>query len=679
MKPSPSDASRRIQELRVQLEEANHRYYVLDQPTISDAEYDDKMRELLDLEERWPQLRDPASPTQRVGAPPLETFKKVRHDLAMLSLANARSEAEFLEWVERIERALGDRAPDPLLFSAEPKLDGISISVIYEEGHFVQAATRGDGEVGEDVTDNLRTLRGLPLRLRDPAPPKRCVIRGEVYVRISDFEAFNATRSEDEGRFANPRNFTGGSLRQLDSSITAQRPLRVTFYSLADAGGRELQDQAEALQQLRDWGLPVPDPYICSKVDAQGAVAFREEIEAGRDQMPYEVDGLVVKVEDRSLQEALGFRARSPRWAIAWKFAARQETTRLLDIEISVGRTGVLTPVAQLEAVEIGGVVVTAASLHNQDEIDRLDARIGDRVLVERAGDVIPKVVKVLREERTGPLEPFQMPEFCPICQSPVVRDDEVATRCLNLSCPARLKASLRHFAGRSALDIDGLGAKLIDQMVDSQLVASPADLFRLDVETLASLERMGKKSAQNLCAALEAAKGTTLPRLIHGLGIRHVGEVAAERIARDAGSLDALMTMEEDDLAEIPGVGPKVAHALREFWSVPENRQLVLELQQLGVHPPPIAPTPPEENQGPLSGLRAVVTGTLEGLSRKDAEALLKENGARIVSSVSKKTSFLLAGTAAGSKLSKAKALEVPVLDLPTLQKWLAGGPSPI
>ena len=668
--------AQRIAELREILRDASYRYYVLDAPSLSDAEYDRQFRELQELEAAHPELDDPDSPTHRVGAPPLDAFAKVRHGEPMLSLENAKDRAEFQAWVERVRRRLGDDAA--LAFHAEPKIDGIGMSLTYVGGRLETAATRGDGTVGEDVTANVRTIKAVPLQLRTDQPPPRIEIRGEVFVTKEDFERFNAGRSEEEGRYVNPRNFAGGSLRQLDSRITAQRPLRIALYHAVPAEAVGAATQRDLVHALQEWGLPVTERWNRLCADPEAVIAHYEHLAIHRDDLPFEADGLVVKIDDLELQRKLGARSRTPRWAIAWKFAAREEATILTDIEVSVGRTGALTPVAVLEPVFVGGVTVTSATLHNQDEIERLDVRPGDRVLIQRAGDVIPKVIKVLDPERKGRGKPFRFPEACPVCATPVVEDPEqVVMRCPNLACPAQIKARIRHFASADALDIEGLGEKLVDQLADRGLVHDPADLFGLDAETLAGLERMGEKSAANLVEALDRARTTTLGRLIFALGIRHVGAVVAEILARHARSLEGLMAMDEETLQEIDEVGPIVARSLRSFLDVPANRAQLDALIAAGVRYP--EPEMPSIGEGTLAGMTAVVTGTLPSLSRKEAEALLKEHGAKVASGVSKKTTFLLAGEKAGSKLAKAEKLEVKVLSEEKLRAWLEGGPSPL
>ena len=669
----PEHLRDRAAELRALIEEANHRYHVLDDPSISDAEYDRLFTELEHLEEAHPELRTPDSPTRKVGAAPLDDFTRVKHAVPMMSLQNAKSEDDFRDWVERMRRRLGDEAPERFVLSAEPKLDGISMALVYEDGVLIQAATRGDGEHGEDVTANVRTIRELPLRLRGEAPA-RVEVRGEVYVAKDDFEAFNANRTEEEGRYVNPRNFAGGSLRQLDSKVTAGRPLRIAVYQLVGCEDLGLTTQAEALDQIERWGLPIPRSWfrVCDTED--DAVTWFRSLESQRAAVPFELDGMVLKADTIQLWSALGARSRTPRWAVAWKFQAQEETTVLKDIEVSVGRTGALTPVAVLDPVFVGGVTVVHASLHNQDEIDRLDVRIGDTVVVQRAGDVIPKITKVVTSARTGEPETFRLPDTCPVCSTAVVESpEEVVVRCPNPDCPAKIKGRIRHFSSPGALDIQGLGTKLVDQLVDDGHVRTPADLFRLEAATVAGLDRMGEKSADNLVNALKAARETTLPRVIYGLGIRHVGEVVAELLAVESRSLVKLGDEDEDALAAIDGVGPIVARSVCEWFREPAHRELARDLENMMSYPEPERPT----SGAPLDGMTVVVTGTLPGLSRKDATKLLKANGAKVASAVSGGTDFLLAGEKAGSKLKKAEALGVRVLSEAQLLRWLEGAPS--
>ena len=663
----------RVRELRLLLQDASERYYLHDNPPVPDADYDRLFRELQHLEAQHPELRAPDSPTQRVGATPQTRFVTAHHRVPMLSLENARDEAEFLGFAKRCS----DR--NDTVFCVEPKLDGVSISLTYAAGVLVRAATRGDGETGEDVTPNARTIRSLPLRLdasRIPIP-QDLEVRGEVYVSTADFQRFNERRSEAEGRFMNPRNFASGSLRQLDSAISAERPLRIALYTLVDAMPLGLSTQWSVLETLHAWGLPIAEEWS-RRCEGSAAVLQRyAELDATRDQLPFEIDGMVVKLDDLALQEELGFRARTPRWAVAWKFAPREEATRLLGMEISVGRTGVLTPVAVLEPVVLGGVTVSSATLHNEDEMVRLDVRLGDRVVVQRAGDVIPKIVKVLLHERVHGALPLHLPQHCPVCGTAVVRDEEeVAVRCPNNSCAAQVKGRILHFASVDAMDINGFGDKLVDQLVDRGLVRQPAQLFALDQTALAGLERMGQRSATRLLQALEHARTPTLGRFLFALGIRHVGAVIAEKLALALGSIERIMVAEHAELEAVPEVGSVVAASVRQWFADTENHASVLALLHAGVRPQVVAARP---TAGLLQGIFAIVTGTLPTLERRAAEELLRQHGASVASSVSSRTSFVLAGEKAGSKLSKAVAMKIPVIDEATLLAWLGGGPSPL
>ena len=659
--PSP-DIKARAEELARRLEDLSHAYYVLDQPIASDEDYDGLFHELLDLETKHPALQRPDSPTQKVGAPPLDAFNSVQHEEPMLSLANAFDDDQIREFEGRLRRELGDDAP-PLVYYAEPKVDGIGVSLLYEDGVLVRAATRGDGKVGEDITPNVRTIKSIPLRLRRTLPiPSRVEIRGEAYCEVARFRAFNDARSEEEGRYVNPRNFTGGSLRQLDSSVTEKRPLDALFYALGAIEGLELSSQTEMLEHLRAWGLRTAERYSKRLESIEEVVRFHNELEAKRDEVPYEVDGSVIKLDDFELRRILGRRSRTPRWAVACKFKPRQASTKLLDIEISVGRTGALTPVAILEPVFLAGVTVRNASLHNADEIERLDARVGDVVFVERAGDVIPKVSKVATAARSDELAPFVMPSHCPICETEAQRDEEeVVLRCPNIECPARMKGSLQHFASKDALDIEGMGEKLVDQLVDRELVKGFADLFRLKSEDLLPLERMGEKSATKLVAAIAEGRRCTLARLLYGLGIRHIGAHVAEVIARHAGSLTRLVELDQEDLISVHEIGEKAAEAIVEFFGEERNRAMVEALVEVGIE---IIAEKVAPSSGPLEGKTFVITGTLPSWSRKDAENFIKRNGGKPVGSISKSTDFLVAGEKAGSKLDKAKKHGIRILD---------------
>lgn len=671
--PEPLDPSlvQRAAELRRILEYHNHRYYVLDDPEISDGAYDRLMAELRELEARHAELAAPDSPTARVGAPPLERFASARHSVPMLSLDNAFDEAEVREFDRRVLRLLG--RDEPLTYTAEPKMDGVAVELVYRRGALALAATRGDGVTGEVITANARTIRSLPLQLAGGARkvPELLEVRGEVFISREGFRRLNRERTE-EGRplFANPRNAAAGSLRQLDSRITARRPLDFFGYGVGRVEGAEFATQAEVLAGLQAWGLKI-NPLVRGGLDLEAVLAFYGELDRQRPELPYEIDGLVIKVDRRDLQEALGATSRSPRWALAWKFAATQETTRVQAIEVQVGRTGVLTPVAHLEPVSVGGVVVSRATLHNQDEVRRKDVRVGDTVVVQRAGDVIPEVVKVVESLRTGEEVAFAMPAVCPACGGTVVREaDASAWRCINASCPAQLKERIRHFASKGALDIDGLGRKLVNQLVERGLVTTFADLYQLPEETLAALDRMGAKSAENLVQAIQASRSVSLERLLFGLGIRHVGEHVAGILAERFGSLEALMAATGEELEALDGVGPAVAASLVAFFAQPANREAVARLMGQGLR---VAAPPPKPGRALLAGRTFVLTGTLAGMSRSTAKARIEAAGGRVAGGVSRQTDYLVAGADPGSKLDKARQLGVAVIDEAGLEGLLA------
>lgn len=648
----------RTSELRELINNHNHRYYVLDEPSIPDAEYDRLLRELQQLEASFPELLEPDSPTQRVGAPPLEAFDEVRHRYPMLSLANAFSAVEMQLFHQRVLKGL---ETDQVDYTAEPKLDGVAISLRYEQGRLVQAATRGDGSTGEDVTANVRTIRAVPLILRGSGWPAECEVRGEIYMPLQGFDEYNKRERQLGGKeFINPRNAAAGSLRQLDSRLTAQRPLAFFAYSAAADQGLAT-NQYELLQQLREWGFPVNPEVRLVQGDA-GCDAYYEEMVRRRPTLAYDIDGVVFKVNQKRDQDSLGFVSRAPRWAIARKFPAQEEMTRLLAIDVQVGRTGALTPVARLEPVFVGGVTVTNATLHNLDEIRRKDVRPGDFVVVRRAGDVIPEVARVVLEKRTGDPAEFQMPTVCPVCGSAVEQvGTEAVARCTGgLFCPAQRKQSLVHFASRRAMNIEGLGEKLVDQLVDSGLVHSLADLYQLSATELSQLERMGEKSAANLVAEINRSKTPDLARLLFGLGIREVGEVTAQALARHFRSLPALAAASREDLLEVPDVGPVVASHVHAFFQEPHNQQVLQALEEAGLQPEEVAPAGADQ---PLAGQSWVLTGTLS-MPRSRARSLLESLGAKVSGSVSASTSVLLAGEAAGSKLRKAESLGVQIMD---------------
>lgn len=655
---APKEIQERIAKLREEIRRYDYYYYVLNQPLISDAEYDKLFRELLELEQRYPELVTPDSPTQRVGAPPAEEFAPVEHAIPMLSLQNCFQDEELEAWADRVYRLLGG---EPVEYVCEPKIDGLSVELVYVDGVFTVGSTRGDGRVGEDVTRNLRTIKQVPLRLFpvDGKVPRLLEVRGEVYMEKEAFWRLNAERERaGEPLFANPRNAAAGSLRQLDPNVTASRPLKVYFYALGRAEGINIRSQEELLTFLPRLGLPVnPIWKKCQTIEE--VKDFYRELLARRPELPYEVDGVVVKVNDFAQREILGEVSRAPRWAIAYKFPAEEATTLVRDIVVQVGRTGVLTPVAILEPVEVSGATVSRATLHNEDEVRRKDVRIGDWVIVRRAGEVIPEVVKSIPERRTGAEREFRMPERCPACGGPVVRPaGEVAHRCENLSCPARIKESIRHFASRRAMDIEGLGEKLVDKLVETGLVRRLSDIYRLKKEDLVNLERMGDKSAQNLLEQIERSKHAGLARLIFALGIRYVGEHLAEVLAEHFPSLEALSKADYDELIQIPGIGPRIAQSIVDFFKNEENRKLIQELKELGVR------TEAEKRQaGPLSGKTFVFTGALSAFTREEARRLVEALGGRVASGVSRKVDYVVAGAEPGEKLRKAQELGITIL----------------
>ena len=685
--PDAAGPAQRAAQLRAQLHHHAHQYYTLDAPEVPDAEYDRLFRELQAIEAEHPELLSPDSPTQRVGGAVLDAFAPVRHAVPMLSIRTETdteaSGAEAFDARIRRELKLQEGEP-PVAYVAELKFDGLAMSLRYERGVLVQAATRGDGETGEDVTANVRTIGQVPLRLPEGVP-EVLEVRGEVYMRRDDFEALNerqrqriAAGAKGEKTFVNPRNAAAGAVRQLDSRIAADRPLSFFAYGLGevqDAAGAPARWQTHhaLLMQLKAWGFPVAE-QTARVLGAAGLVGFHRDMAAQRDALPFDIDGVVYKVDDLALQQQLGFVTREPRWAVAHKYPAQEEMTQVLAIDVQVGRTGKLTPVAKLAPVFVGGVTVTNATLHNEDEARRKDVRVGDTVVVRRAGDVIPEVVSVVAERRLHESQLFTMPSHCPVCGSQAEREEgEADHRCSGgLFCPAQRKQALLHYAQRRALDIEGLGDKLVEQLVDSGRVRSPADLYSLQLADLAGLDRMAEKSAQNLLDALERSKQTTLPRFVFGLGIRHVGEATAKALARHFGQLEAIMQSSEDALEQVPDVGPTVAHSLHTFFAQTHNREVVHALRAAGVHWPEgeaLAPT-----DLPLAGVTVVLTGTLATMGREDAKAQLEALGAKVAGSVSKKTHYVVAGAEAGSKLDKAQSLGVPVLDEDGLMRLLQG-----
>ena len=663
--------SARLAALRAEIRAHDHAYYVLDNPLIADAEYDALLRELRALEAASGEPVPADSPSQRVGGKADGAFAPVAHAVPMLSLDNVFSEEEFAAFVKRLQERLDH---DELLLSAEPKFDGLAISLRYENGVLTRAATRGDGATGEDVTANVRTIRAIPLRLLTAAPPAVIDIRGEVYMPKAAFAALNAAAERDGGKtFANPRNAAAGSLRQLDPAITASRHLSFYAYGLGAHDSYALPATYSALlAQYRDWGVPVC-PLQESLSSADAAVAYMEALGKKRHDLPYEIDGVVYKADRYADQQAAGFVSRAPRWAIAWKFPAVEKTTVVEAIDVQVGRTGAVTPVARLRPVEVGGVTVTNATLHNADEVARKDVRVGDTVFVRRAGDVIPEIVKTVLEARPADSQPFAMPTHCPVCESEIIRPEgEAVARCSGgLHCRAQRVQALIHFASRKALDIQGLGDKLIEQLVQDGRVHSPADLFALTLADWAALPRMAEKSAQNILAALEAAKATTLPRFIYALGIREVGNVSADLLARHYRELPALLAASEDDLQAIDGIGPVMAQYIRHFFMDDANLAVIAALQAAGIHWPAVE-APVVAADSPLLGKTVVITGTLPTMSRDEAVAHIARLGGKTSSAVSKKTDYLLAGDKAGSKLEKAQALGVAIIDEAQLLAWL-------
>lgn len=659
----PETAKKRARSLREQLNHHNYRYHVLDEPEISDAEYDRLLRELRELEERYPELVTQDSPTQRVGATPVSELGEVVHTVPMLSLDNAFTDEDLESFDRRVRERL--ETDEEIDYTAEPKLDGLAVAFRYEAGVLVQAATRGDGLRGEDVTHNVRTIKAVPLQLLQ-SPPELLEVRGEVFMTIAGFKAMNERAlTRGERTFVNPRNAAAGSLRQLDPRLAASRPFDVFFYGLGETRGWQVPARhSEVLQSFRTWGLKT-SPLIRVVKGAAGCLEYYREVGAKRNTLPYEIDGVVYKVDRLKQQRELGFVARAPRWAIAHKFPAHEENTVVRGVEFQVGRTGALTPVARLEPVFVGGVTVSNATLHNMDEVRRKDVRIGDTVVIRRAGDVIPEVVKVIVERRPESAQEVQLPGKCPVCGSDIERvEGEAVARCTGgISCPAQRKEAMRHFASRRALDIDGLGAKIIDQLVDGELVRNLADLYSLTVEQFAGLERMGEKSARNLAEALERSKTTTLARFLYALGIRDVGEATAAALAAHFGSLEPLQDATEEQIQEVPDVGPVVAAHVHNFFQQPHNREVIQALRERGVHWPVQKARAPAA-EGMLSGKTFVITGTLDSMSRDQAADRIIALGGKVSGSVSKKTSYVIVGAEPGSKLKKAQELGVEILD---------------
>jgi DNA ligase (NAD+) len=644
-----------------QLNYHNHRYYVLDDPEITDAEYDRLFDNLTKIEEEYPELKQSDSPTQRVGAAPAEKFTTVKHSVPMLSLSKANLETEFDDFVRRIlDELAGDS--DPIEYYVEPKFDGLAVEVVYKNGILVSGSTRGDGVTGEEITGNLKTINTIPLKLQTKSPPSLMEVRGEVIIYKNDFEKLNQTReANDEDIFANPRNAAAGSLRQLDSKITASRPLRFFAYGIGLVEGKSFDTLKEAFEYVKKIGFVTSDEAVVTDNPDVAKSKYSDLLDKRAD-LRFDMDGMVIKVNSFRQQSKLGELSRSPRWAIAWKFPPAEENTKVEDIFVQVGRTGIITPVAALEPVRVGGVEVRRASLHNEDELRKKDIRIGDTVIVRRAGDVIPEVVKAVKSKRDGSEKEFEMPESCPVCNQAVARSEgEAYYRCNNLSCPAQVKERIIHFASKAGVDIDGLGNKLIEQMVDKKMISTPADLYRLENKDIMQLERMGEKLAENILAAIENSKKPDLPHLINALGIRNVGEHLASVLASHFGSIDILKSASYDDLAEINEVGPTIAESIVTFFANEENIKMIETLKEEGMIFPIVEKI---SDFQPLAGQSFVITGTLANYSRRQAKQMLESLGGKVSSAVSKKTSHLVCGTDPGSKHNKAQKLGVNILN---------------
>jgi DNA ligase (NAD+) len=663
------------EQLKDELNQHNHRYYVLDEPTIPDSEYDRSMRRLQDIEQQHPELLSDDSPSQRVGGAALPSFSQVSHAVPMLSLDNAFSEEELEAFDRRISDRLNYKDDQQIDFVCEPKLDGVAVSLLYSQGLLVRGATRGDGKVGEDITANVRTINSIPLRLNGDGIPELLEVRGEIYLPRDGFDKINAAAiAKGDKPFVNPRNAAAGSLRQLDSKITASRPLEMCAYSVGQFQGGETPDShLNMLKALGSWGFKI-NTYVEAVQGIAACEAYYERMQERRDQLPYDIDGIVYKVNDLALQQRLGFVAKAPRWAIARKFPAQEEMTQLVDVEFQVGRTGALTPVARLAPVFVGGVTVSNATLHNGDEIARLGLCIGDTVIIRRAGDVIPKVAAVVLDRRPENAQPIVFPENCPVCQSSVRRvEGEAVARCSGgLFCGAQSKEAIKHFASRKAMDIDGLGDKLVELLVDRGLIYSPADLYELSATKIADLERMGEKSAQNLIDSIAVSRQTTLAKFLFALGIREVGEATGQTLARNFGSLEAIIEAEQDALLEVDDIGPVVAYYIRDFFRNPDNLSIINALRESGVSWDDIDIT--AQDSQPLKGQTWVLTGGMEIMSRAEAKDRLQELGAKVAGSVSAKTSQVVAGPGAGSKLTKAQSLDIPVFDEEQFLAFLEG-----
>lgn len=667
---APKTSRDRIVNLRQLINYHNHRYYVLDDPEIPDVEYDRLLRELQTLEQQYPELISADSPTQRVGAKSSNSFSEIKHEIPMLSLDNAFSNEEIQSFDRRVREGL---KLAPVIYCAEPKLDGLAVSLRYENGLLVSGATRGDGTTGEDITQNVRTIHSIPLRLIGIDYPDVIEVRGEVYMTRKGFNELNDKQAEkNEKLFANPRNAAAGSIRQLDSRVTAQRPLTMYCYGVGIIEGGALPSRhSEILARLADWGLRVsPEMKVLTGIDA--CIEYYQRLEQRRDQLGYEIDGVVFKVDDISQQKQLGSASRAPRWAIAYKFPAQEELTILLSIDVQVGRTGAITPVARLKPVYVGGVTVSNATLHNIDEIRRKDVRVGDTVIIRRAGDVIPEVVSVLKDKRPEKSVPYQMPEECPVCGSDIERvEGEAVARCAGgLYCKAQRKEAIKHFASRKAMNIEGLGDRLVDQLVENEMIDSIADLYKLNADLVAGLDRMGKKSADNLISALDKSKSTTLHRFVFALGIREVGEATALSLANHFGSLESIMEADETELIGVQDVGPIVAAHIFKFFRQSHNREVIQALIDAGIHWPAINTV--DKGAKLLSGKTFVLTGTLETMTRDEAKSILQSQGAKVTGSVSAKTDYVVAGSDAGSKYQKALKLGIEIVDEVKLQQMM-------
>ena len=663
------DAKQIISELKEEINHHSYLYYALDDPEISDANFDDLQRQLEGLEQEFPELVTPDSPTQRVGAPPLEKFDAVRHSIPMLSLANAIDEQEVREFDQRIKKILN--TTNDVQYIAEPKVDGVAVELVYDRGRLITGSSRGDGVLGEDITQNIRTIKSIPLRLigKEDEVPEYLEVRGEVYLGTEDFQRLNIQRKEKgEPLFANPRNAAAGSLRQLDSSITATRPLSIFCHGIGIIRGRSFDTHSEILNCFARWGLKViPDSAICKNLEE--VFHYYKRMTQRRDDLGYEIDGIVLKVNSLRLQESLGTISRSPRWALAFKFSPKQETTKIKTIEVQVGRTGALTPVAIMEPVRIGGVEVSRATLHNMDEIEKKDIRIGDTVVVQRAGDVIPEVVKVIETKRSGDEEKFSMPKLCPVCGAEVFREkDEAVHRCLGLSCPARLKETIKHFASKRAMAIDGLGDKLVAQLTERGLVHNVADLYSIRIEQLVGLERMAEKSASNLLESIEKSKETSLHRLIYALGIRHVGEHISKILADNFQNIERLMNAGEDDLLGIHEIGPEVAKSIVKSFSQKENIEMIERLKEAGVRYPEKGYV--KENS--LDGMIFVFTGKLDSFTRDEAKEKVEERGGKTSSSVGANTTHVVIGDDPGTKAEKAGRMGIKTITEDEFKKLL-------